>query len=98
MGYRRQFLSGSLFRRFFAQKSAYLLNKLSNRLEWFRQVVIRANPARLRFIEGLKRANEEHHWNVTQTIVPFDIITYLVTVDFRHEDVSKDDVWQKSVK
>jgi hypothetical protein len=56
-------------------------------LKWFGQDVIRANSARLRFVERLKRAHEQHYWDVFQLLVCFDVFADLVAVASRHEDV-----------
>ena len=61
--------------------------KSSNRLKWFRQDVIRANSARLRFVERLKGANEEHHRNVFQLLVFFDVLADLIAILSGHENV-----------
>jgi hypothetical protein len=56
-------------------------------LKWFGQDVIRANSARLRFVERLKRAHEQHYGDVFQLLVCFYVFADLVAVASRHKDV-----------
>jgi len=56
-------------------------------LKWFGQDIIRANSARLRFVEWLKRAHEQHHGNVFQLLVCFDVLADFITTAGRHENV-----------
>ena len=56
-------------------------------MKWFGQDVIRANSARLRFVERLKRAHEQHYGDVFQLLVCFDVFADLVAVGSRHKDV-----------
>jgi hypothetical protein len=56
-------------------------------LKWFGQDIIRANSARLRFVERLKRAHEQHYRNMFQLFVCFDISAHFIAVGRGHENV-----------
>jgi hypothetical protein len=58
-------------------------------LKWFSQDIVRANSARLRFVERLKRANEQHDGYVFELLMRFDVFTNLITIWRGHENVSQ---------
>src|SRR5258705_4158663 len=62
-----------------AHERSHFVDQASNRLKWFRQDLIRANSARLRFVERLQRADEKHHRNVPELLVCFDVLANLIT-------------------
>jgi hypothetical protein len=58
-------------------------------LKWFGQDIVRANSARLRFVERLKRANEQHHGDVFELLIRFDVFANLIAIGRRHKNVNQ---------
>jgi hypothetical protein len=56
-------------------------------LKWFGQDIVRANSARLRFVERLKGANEQHHRYVFELLISFDVFANLIAIRRGHENV-----------
>ena len=77
-----KFPSGTLFlsRRLATHERADAIDQSSNGLKWFRQDIVRANSARLRFVERLERANQQQDGDVFELLMCFDVFTNLVTV------------------
>jgi hypothetical protein len=64
-------------------------------LEGFRQDCIRANSARLRFVEWFKRADEENDGDVSEPGVALDALAQRVAVGAGHHHVREQDVGRR---
>jgi hypothetical protein len=61
-------------------------------LEWFGQDSVRADSARLRFVERFKRADEQHHGDAGQTPVALDALAQFVARETGHDNIRQHNV------
>ena len=88
-----QFSRWYLFlRRTTAYELAHFIYQTSYWLKGLGQGVVRANSARLLFVEWLEGANKKHNRNVLQPVVLFDVLTDFVAIDLRHEDIRENHI------
>jgi hypothetical protein len=86
---------GGLFVRLIAAEQATdFVHQIAYGLERFGQDIVRADSARLRFVERFKRADEQHDGDVPRALVPLNVLAQLIAVRLRHEDIGEDDVRQ----
>jgi len=64
-------------------------------LKGFSQNVVRANSARLLFVEWLEGAHQKHHRNMFELVFLFDVLADLITVHIGHEDINQNDIWRE---
>src|SRR5262245_23965160 len=96
----RKFRGWHLFltRRWVTYQHSHSLEHSSNRLKWFGQNIIRANSARLRFVQWLKRANKKHYGDVFQLLVSFDVFANLITIARWHENICENYIRGKVIE
>ena len=68
-------------------KPADFVYQASYRLEWLRQDIVRANSARLRFVERFEGTDQKHNRNVSQLSILFDVFADFIAIRGWHANI-----------
>ena len=76
----------------FRQQRLDHVDQRVGRNKGFLQDAVGAHPLRLLFVEGIERANQQHHRRVHIARIALNEFTNFVAVAYGHEDVCKDQI------